>query len=374
MVRDKYAVRLATEQREELQHLIRVGKSSARVTARARILLKSDDGWASPQVAEALDVALGTVYRIKQRFTQEGLAGSLWDRRQANRHRKLDDRGEAHLIALACSPAPEGHDHWTLHLLAGKVVELGLASSMSHEGGPPAAEKNALKPWQKKEWCIPKVSAEFVAHMEDVLDLYAEPYDPKRPVVCFDETSTQLLAETRAPMPPRPGRPQRQDYEYRREGTRNLFLACEPLAGWRQVAVTQRRTMQDFAHQMRWLVDEAYPEVPVVRVVLDNLNTHRTASLYETFPAVEARRIAKRLEFHYTPKHGSWLNMAEIEFSVLSRSCLRQRIPDQETLGREVQALVRERNAAQSIINWRFNTQNARTKLHRLYPFDSKVD
>ena len=152
------------------------------------------------------------------------------------------------------------------------------------------------------------MSAEFVARMEDVLDLYAEPYDPKRPVVCFDETSTQLLAETRAPMPPRPGRPQRQDYEYRREGTRNLFLACEPLAGWRQVGVTQRRTMQDFAHQMRWLVDEAYPEVPVVRVVLDNLNTRRTASLYETFPAVEARRIAKRLEFHYTPKHGSWLN------------------------------------------------------------------
>ena len=152
------------------------------------------------------------------------------------------------------------------------------------------------------------MSAEFVAHMEDVLDLYAEPYDPKRPVACFDETSTQLLAETRAPMPPWPGRPHRQDYEYWREGTRNLFLACEPLAGWRQVVVTQRRTMQDFAHQMRWLVDEAYPGVPVVGVVLDNLNTHRTASLYETFPAVEARRIAKRLEFHYTPKHGSWLN------------------------------------------------------------------
>ena len=134
MVRDKYAVRLAPEQREELQNLIRVGKSSARVTARARILLKSGDGWAAPQVAEALDVALGTVYRIKQRFTEEGLEGSLWDRRQANRHRKLDDRGEAHLVALACSPAPEGHDHWTLRLLAGKVVELGLASSMSHEG------------------------------------------------------------------------------------------------------------------------------------------------------------------------------------------------------------------------------------------------
>ena len=138
--------------------------------------------------------------------------------------------------------------------------------------------------------------------------------------------------------------------------------------------VTQRRTMQHFAHQMRWLVDEAYPEVPVVRVVLDNLNTHRTASLYETFPAAEARRIAKRLEFHYTPKHGSWLNMAEIEFSLLSRCCLRQRVPDEEALGREVQALVRERNAAQATINWQFNTQDARNKLHRLYPSHSKVD
>ena len=215
------------------------------------------------------------------------------------------------------------------------------------------------------------MSAEFVAHMEEVLDLYAEPYDPQRPVVCFDETSTQLLADTRPPLLAQPGRPARQDYEYRREGTRNLFLACEPLAGWRQVAVTERRTMQDFAQQMRWLVDEAYPEIPVVRVVLDNLNTHRVASLYETFPAQEARRIAKRLEFHYTPKHGSWLNMAEIEFSVLVRSCLRQRLPDAESLQREVGASVQERNAAQIIINWRFKTQDARTKLHRLYPFDS---
>ena len=207
--------------------------------------------------------------------------------------------------------------------------------------------------------------------MEDVLDLYAEPYDPQRPVVCFDETSTQLLAETRPSLPAEPGRPLRRDYEYRREGTRNLFLTCEPLVGWRQVAVTERRTMQDFAQQMRWLVDEAYPEIPVVPVVLDNLNTHRVASLYETFPAAEARRIAKRLEFHYTPKHGSWLNLAEIEFSVLARSCLKQRLPDEDALRREVGASVAQRNAAQITINWRFKTQDARTKLHRLYPFDS---
>ena len=213
-----------------------------------------------------------------------------------------------------------------------------------------------------------------MAHMEDVLDLYAEPYDPQRPVVCFDETSTQLLADARPPIPAPLGQPRREDYEYRREGARNLFLACEPLAGWRHVAVTQRRTTEEFAHQMRWLVDEAYPNVPVVRLVLDNLNTHRMASLYQTFPAAEARRIARRLEFHHTPKHGSWLNMAEIEFSVLSRSCLKQRLSGEEALRREVDALVKERNAARATIKWRFNTRDARTKLHRLYPSDFMVD
>ena len=207
-----------------------------------------------------------------------------------------------------------------------------------------------------------------LAHMEDVLDLYAEPYDPQRPVVCFDESSTQLLADSRPSLPAAPGRPRREDYEYVRGGTRNLFLTCEPRAGWRHVAITRQRTMQDFALQMRWLVDQAYPDVPVVRVVLDNLNTHRTASLYEAFPPAEARRIAQRLEFHYTPKHGSWLNMAEMEFSVLARACLRGRNPDQDSLERAVNANVSERNAVASPINWRFTTRKARTKLRRLYP------
>ena len=210
--------------------------------------------------------------------------------------------------------------------------------------------------------------------MEDVLDLYAEPYDPDRPVVCFDETSTQLLADTRPPIPVQPGQPRRQDYEYRRAGTRNIFLTCEPLAGWRHVAITERRTMEDFAHQMRWLVDEAYPDASVVRVVLDNLNTHRMASLYETFPAAEARRIVRRLEFHHTPKHASWLNMAEIEFSVLTRACLQGRNPDETALQRAINAYEVQRNASKATINWRFSTREARTKLHRLYPFNSKID
>ena len=213
-----------------------------------------------------------------------------------------------------------------------------------------------------------------MAAMEDVLDLYAEPYDPDRPVVCFDETSTQLLADTRPPIPVRPGQPRRQDYEYRRAGTRNIFLTCEPLAGWRHLAITERRTMEDFAHQMQWLVDEAYPDAPVVRVVLDNLNTHRMASLYETFPAAEARRIVKRLEFHHTPKHASWLNMAEIEFSVLTRACLQGRNPDETALQRAINAYEVQRNASKASINWRFTTQDARSKLHRLYPFNSNID
>jgi len=204
--------------------------------------------------------------------------------------------------------------------------------------------------------------------MEDVLDLHAEPYDPQRPKVNFDETSKQLITETRTPVPARPGAVERYDYEYQRNGTRNLFLFCDPQAGWRHIVVTEQRTMQDFAHQMKWLVDERYPEATVIRVVLDNLNTHKITSLYETFAPAEARRIAKKLEFHHTPKHGSWLNIAELEFSVLSRQCLARRIPDDSTLIRELQAYEERRNTAKAKITWRFTSEQARVKLHRLYP------
>ncbi len=217
-------------------------------------------------------------------------------------------------------------------------------------------------------WCIPEVSAAFVACMEDVLDVYELPYDPRYPVVCFDETSKQLIEEKRQPLPAKPGQVKRYDYEYKRNGTRNLFMFFEPLASHRHVEVTERRTKQDFAHCMAWLADDAYPDALCIRVVLDNLNTHTAAALYETFPPPEANRILKRLEFHYTPKHGSWLNMAEIEFSVFSRQCLGRRIPDQATLQREVKALEDERNNKQRTVNWQFTSQDARVKLHRLYP------
>jgi hypothetical protein len=204
--------------------------------------------------------------------------------------------------------------------------------------------------------------------MEDLLDLYAAPFDPKRPVVGFDETTKQLVAETRVPLPPAPGQPERFDYEYARNGTANLFLLCQPLGGWRHVEVTDRRTKHDFAHQMRALVDWHFPDAEVIRVVLDNLNTHTPAALYEAFPPAEARRILRKLEFHYTPVHGSWLNMAELEFSMLTRQCLGRRIPDRDTLATEVAAWETARNEQRATISWQFTVDDARVKLHRLYP------
>jgi len=204
--------------------------------------------------------------------------------------------------------------------------------------------------------------------MEDVLDVYTRPYDPRRPQVCLDETSRQLLGEVTPPLPPSPGRPAREDYEYTREGVCNLFLVTEPLRGWRDVLVSDHRTRLDWARCVRHLADVAYPDAATIVLVMDQLNTHSPASLYAAFPPAEAKRLANRIEIHYTPKHGSWLNIAEIEFSVLSRQCLDQRIPDQPTLAAEVAAWVTDRNAAGTGVDWRFTTADARIKLKHLYP------
>jgi transposase len=223
----------------------------------------------------------------------------------------------------------------------------------------------------KKQWCIAQVGAEFVWRMEDVLELYEEPYDPKKPVVCFDELPYQMVAEKRTPLPAKPGRPQRYDYEYERKGMVNIFAIFEPKGGWRQLEVTDRRTAVDFALAMKRLVDEHYSEAEKVRVVLDNLNTHTGAALYQAFEPEEARRILRRLEFHYTPKHASWLNMVEIELSVLSRQCLERRIPDTERLAREIGAWEQKRNEGGTTVDWRFTAPDAREKLARLYPAQS---
>ncbi len=229
--------------------------------------------------------------------------------------------------------------------------------------------KNELKPHLKEQWCIPpEANAEFVCAMEDVLDVYHRPYDEKRPLVCLDEASKQLIGEVIEPIPAEPGQPERFDYEYTRNGTVNLFMISEPLLGWRAVQVTDRRTAVDFAEVVRWLVEEIHEEAEKVVLVMDNLNTHKLASLYEAFPPEQARRIAEKLEIHHTPKHGSWLNRAEIELSVLVRPCLDRRIETKEELERAVAAWEEERNERSVEIQWRFTTADARIKLRRLYP------
>jgi hypothetical protein len=234
-----------------------------------------------------------------------------------------------------------------------------------------------------KSWCIPvrynstsSSTAKFVAKMEDVLAVYQRAYDPNYPVVCIDEKNKELRGHTdgREPLPPRPNlrkgvaRDAREDYGYKRGGMANIFMICEPLSGWRRIAVTERRTAQDFAHQLKKVVDEDYPYAHKVVLVTDNLNTHTPWCLYQTYPPAEARRILDRLEWHYTPEHGSWLNMAEIELSVMQQQCLDRRIPDTATLEREAAEWVRQRNCEGSGINWQFTTKDARIKLKSLYP------
>jgi transposase len=204
--------------------------------------------------------------------------------------------------------------------------------------------------------------------MEDVLDLYAEPYSPRFPVVCFDERPYQLVGETCIPLPAEPGRPLRYDYEYKRNGTCNLFAYLQPLGGWRHVVATARRTQQDFAWRMKELVDVHFPQAEKIRVVVDNLNIHTPAAFYQVFDSAEARRLVCRLEFHYTPKHGSWLNMVEAEIAVLSRQCLDRRIADIAALSAEIAAWEQERNHKKATVKWQFKTADARTKLKRLYP------
>jgi hypothetical protein len=214
----------------------------------------------------------------------------------------------------------------------------------------------------------PEESTEFVYHMENVLSLYQEPHDPDRPVVCFDEHPTQLIKQVHDPQPARPGTVAREDYHFKPQGTKNLFLATEPLDGWRTVSVTDRRTTADWVTFIKELVDEQYADAECIRIVLDNLNTHKPAAFYEYFEPAEARRLLDKLEFHFTPVHGSWLNMAEIEFNRLKGQCLDRRIPDASTLRGEVDAWTQRMNADDSNVNWRFTSEDARNKLQQLYP------
>jgi transposase len=364
----RYRVELSQPERDELGALLSGGRHAVRKLKRAQILLAADAGAADEAIAATLGVSGSTIYRTTRRFVEANLEGALSEAPRPGAMRKLSGKQEALLVATACSKPPPGRARWTLELLAGEMVTLTEHEDLSRETVRRRLAENDLKPWRKDMWCIPKVDGEYVARMEDVLDLYAEAPDPNRPVICFDESPTQLIGEVRQPIPAKPGQLERYDCEYRRNGTVNLFVFLDAHRPWRRVKVTDRRTNQDFAHCMRDLVDLHYPHAPVIRVVMDNLSTHSAGALYDAFPAPEAHRLLKRLDFHHTPKHASWLNMVEIEIGVLRSQCLDRRIHDEGQLVAEIGSWERQRNADKAQINWMFTTEKARQKLRKAYP------
>jgi transposase len=369
----RYRVELSQAERDELTAMLSGGKHAARKLKRAQILLAADAGSSSDEeIARTIAVGGSTVYRTKRRFVEGNLERALSEEPRRGAQRKLTGKQEALLVATACAKPPAGRARWTLALLADAMVQLTDHDSLSGETVRRRLAENHLKPWRRDMWCIPQVDGEYVARMEDVLDLYAEAPDPERPVVCFDETPVQLIGEARQPIPAAPGQPERYDYEYRRNGTVNLFVLFDPHRAWRKVKVTQRRTAKDYAQCMRELVDVHYPAATCIRVVQDNLSIHTAGALYQAFPPAEARRILRRLEFHYTPKHASWLNMVEIEIGVLQGQCLDRRIEQPNDLACEIAAWERQRNKARARIKWMFTTDKARAKIGRAYPDTSK--
>jgi len=364
----RYRVTLSSEEQQQLEVFVQGGQGPVRKIKRAQILLALNAKSGDEAIATNVGVGTSTVYRIKQRFVEEGLERALNEAPRPGAPRKLGAGDESLLVAVACSKPPEGRAKWTLDLLAGEMVRLTSHETVSRGTVGRRLAEMTLKPWQEKMWCIPKLNAEYVAQTEDVLELYGEPPDPLCPVVCFDETPRQLIGEERVPIRAEPGKPARVDYEYVRNGTANVFMFVDVNRPWRHAKVTDQRTCIDFAECMRELVDEHYPEAERIRVVLDNLSAHSAAALYQAFEPAEARRILSRLEFHFTPKHASWLNMVEIEIGVMVAQCLDRRIPDKQMLLREVAVWERRRNAEKARINWMFTVDRAREKLGRVYP------
>lgn len=371
----KHFIRLSPEERIELTALANKERVDAQAKQRAQVFLLADSGEQGPAktdqaIADVMGVTVQTVERLRAWACEVGPLAGL-KRRPSTRvfPRKLDGRAEARLIVLAKEAAPEGRSTWTLQLLADQMVALGIVDSLDDNTVWRTLKKNELKPHLSKYWVIPpKGDASFVAAMEDVLSVYERPYDPKRPVVCMDEASRQLLSETRPSFVDRNGK-RCQDYEYVRHGERKLFLATETLGCRRTVRVTATRTAKDWARFVKEEILDPHPDADRVVLVCDNLNPHVPAAFYETYPPEEAKRILDRLEIHYTPKHGSWLNVAEIELSVLQGECLKdRRIGTEQALRTEVETWADGRNTRQKGVKWQFTTADARIKLLKLYP------
>lgn len=370
----KPTIALSVKEQATLKQVVSKGISPARTIRRANVLLRyfeiyrNDDS--IRKILDIIGISRATFNTILKDFQVRGIdCINRKKRKTPPVERKVTGEVEAHLIALACHTPPKGYSKWTLRLLSEKMVQMNYIDNISHTTVSKVLNENSLKPHIVKEWCMPQEqSADFIACMEDVLEVYSRPYDERYPVVCMDEKPLQLLADAREGYRKKDGS-FLQDSEYIRKGTCSIFLFTEPLSGFRYAKALEHRTKVDWAKQMKYVADNFYHDAEKIIMVCDNLNTHNKSSFYEAFQPEEALRLAKRFEFHYTPKHGSWLDIAEIELSALAKQCLgKRRIENLETLNSEIESWQQDRNAKQKGVDWQFTTEDARIKLKRLYP------
>jgi len=344
---------------------LKTGKD-ARQIYRANTLNLRSKGLTVAEVADFLELTPRTVYNIERNYEEGGLTKALNDEPRPGAPIKLDDAVKAYVVALVCSEPEEGFDRWTLDLIQEKMVESKVVNEISRESIRLILKEHDLKPWQQASWCVPHLDEEYITRMEALLDLYSTAYDCSRPMVCLDEKPIQLHDDVREPEGLRPGRCRRVDYEYKRNGTCNAFCYVEPKRGVYSVKITDQRKSEDFAEQIKEIA-ESYPDVPKIDLVMDNLNTHSIKSLIKRFGETEAENIWNRFEVHYTPKHGSWLNQAEIAINMFARQCLgKTRIPSKDILIKKTAQWIRYINEKQVIIKWKFTKQKAREKFH--YP------
>lgn len=378
MPNKKHHIKLDSNERELLTQLSRKQTAAVAKVQKAKALLAMDCGESGPALsdentAKTSGLSIASLERLRKRVCEVGPMDAL--ERSARLtppvSPKVTGEVEAKMIQIACSEPPDGFAKWTMQMIADRLIELRIVESISAETTRLRLKNNKLKPWQKESWCIPKEKdADFVAAMEDVLDVYHRPIDPNKPLVCIDEFSKQLVSEVSPPIPAQPGTPRREDYEYVREGVASGFLIAVPHLGIRQVFIGEsgRRTSADYAEALNYISDVMFPKAKTIVLVQDNLNTHCRGSIYKKFEPEKANNLCSRFEYHYTPKHGSWLNMAEIEISVLARTALDQRIPSLGEFKRITSANVEKRNRSPTPIKWSFDNEKARIKLKSLYP------
>jgi len=352
---------LSVADRKTLLHIIQQN-TEARMLRRALVLRMSDQGYSAVEIAKIGVACDRTVRNLRERYEFGGLDEALYDKERSGKPREMTIQNTQRIVAIACSAPPVGRARWTLNLLREQSLKIGILKKISCEKIRIILHDHDLKPWRQKMWCVPRLDEEYVARMEDVLAVYEKPYNPKEPVVCLDEKPVQLLAHKRDPQPMRPGKIARQDYEYKRNGSVNVFRAVEPKAGRHFTKVTPTRKKPEIARILKTIVNK-YPDADRIHLVWDNLSGHKENSLTETFGLKEGRRIWSRIVPHYTPKHASWLNQAEIGIGIYARQCLgKDRIADIEELTERSAAWNRRANREKIKIGWKFTRKKARQK------------